>query len=138
MCEETKLMDEQMEQAKRSFEENVKDVDQDDVEYASKKGQSILNKFANNPPKALLKLWEDIKLMIGLITDYVKKDYKQCPWSTIAAVTGAVIYFISPIDVIPDFIPVVGFIDDALVISLALNFIGGDLEKYKEWKEKAV
>jgi uncharacterized membrane protein YkvA (DUF1232 family) len=46
----------------------------------------------------------------------------------------AVIYFVSPIDFIPDFIPVAGFIDDALVVSLALNQVKADLDAFMAWE----
>ncbi|TOM80426.1 YkvA family protein, partial [Vibrio parahaemolyticus] len=85
-------------------------------------------------PGALSKLWNDIKLMVNLITDYVKGDYTEVPWRVIAAITGAIVYFASPIDVIPDFIPVVGYLDDALVIKLALDLASEDLIEYKRWK----
>jgi uncharacterized membrane protein YkvA (DUF1232 family) len=119
---------------RKSFEDNIKDVDKNDIEYASKKGNSKINDFGNNPPSSLLKVWNDIKLMISLITDYTKGNYKDVPWNVIAAVTVAVIYFISPIDVIPDFIPVVGYLDDLAVLKLALEFANDDLIAYKEWK----
>lgn len=127
---------EQEEKARRQFEEDIKNVNQDDVEYASKKGQSKINEFGNNPPNALIKLWEDVKLMVGLVTDYLKGNYKEVPWNVIASITGAVVYFVSPIDAIPDFIPGFGYLDDALVIKLALGFAKSDLEKYQTWKDR--
>jgi len=125
----------QEQQAKEQFERDIKNVDEDDVEYASKKGYSKVNDFGNNPPNALLQLWNDIKLMVALIRDYVSGDYKEVPWNVIAAVTGAIIYFVSPIDVIPDFIPVIGYLDDAAVIALAVEFSRDDLNRYKIWKK---
>ncbi len=127
---------EQEEKARRQFEEDIKNVDQDDVEYASKKGQSKINEFGNNPPNALVKLWNDIKLMVALIADYVDGNYKEVPWNVIASIVGAVVYFASPVDVIPDFIPGFGYLDDALVIKLALGFAKSDLEKYQTWKDR--
>lgn len=126
---------EQEEQARKQFEENIKNVDESDVEYASKKGQSKINKIGDNPPNALLKLWEDVKLMVGLITDYLSGNYKEVPWNVIASIAAAIVYFVSPVDIIPDFIPALGYADDAAVLRLALSFAGPDLEKYKQWKD---
>ena len=125
---------EQEEKARKQYYEDIKDVDDTDVEYASKKGNKKLDQLDSNPPGALSKLWNDIKLMVNLITDYVKGDYTDVPWRVIAAITGAIVYFASPIDVIPDFIPVVGYLDDALVIKLAIDLASEDLNEYKRWK----
>ena len=67
--------------------------------------------------------------------DFYEGNYKEVPWGTIAAIVVALLYFVSPIDLIPDFIPVAGYIDDAFVISLAMKFIKDDIERYREWKK---
>ncbi|QKE27430.1 DUF1232 domain-containing protein [Arcobacter acticola] len=120
--------------AKKKFEDDIKNVDSDDVDYASKKGKTKIDELDKNPPSVLMKVWNDLKLMINLIIDYVKGDYTNVPWNTIAAITGAIIYFVSPIDVIPDFIPVVGYVDDLTVIKFTLDLVSEDLIKYKQWK----
>ncbi|MBL0711950.1 MAG: DUF1232 domain-containing protein [Colwellia sp.] len=125
---------EQEQKVKDQFFKDIKEVDETDIEYASKKGNKKIDNFGDNPPGALAKLWNDIKLMIGLITDYAKGNYTEVPWKIMAAITAAVVYFVSPIDVIPDFIPLIGYIDDALVIKIALDFAGDDLAKYARWK----
>lgn len=126
---------EQEKKAREQFLNDIKDVDENDVEYASRKGFSKMEKLGS-APTALAKLWEDIKTMISLLSDYVTKKYTDVPWKVIAAIAGAIVYFVSPIDVIPDFIPVVGYLDDAMVIKLALDLAGSDLDKYREWKIK--
>ena len=120
--------------AKKKFEEDIKNIDSDDVDYASKKGKTKIDEMDTNPPSVLMKVWNDLKLMINLIKDYAKGDYKDVPWKTIAAITGAIIYFVSPIDVIPDFIVGLGYADDLVVIKFALELVGDDLKKYEQWK----
>jgi len=128
------ISEEDKEKARRQFEEDLKGVDENDVEYASKKGSEKVKQMDSNPPDFLEKIWEDVKLMISLISDYYKGVYTDVPWKVIASIAGAVVYFVSPIDVIPDFIPIAGYADDLVVLNIALNFAREDLELYKEWK----
>ena len=55
---------------------------------------------------------------------------------TIVAVLGALIYFVSPIDLIPDNIPGAGYIDDGVVITVCLKMVDSDLQEYRIWREQ--
>ena len=79
--------------------------------------------------------FKDIPTLCDIVRDYVKGNYKEVPVGSIIAALAALIYFVSPIDAIPDFIPVVGYLDDVTVIAVALQFIHSDLEEYRKWKE---
>ena len=46
------------------------------------------------------------------------------------------LYVLTPLDVIPDFIPIAGFIDDAAVIAVVLKLSGGDLARYRAWRRE--
>ena len=84
---------------------------------------------------ALLKYAEYIPLFFSMLKDVFTKKYKEVPGGTIAAILGTLLYIFSPIDVIPDVIPVLGLVDDAAVVALCLKFVSMDIDKYKKWKE---
>lgn len=69
-----------------------------------------------------------------MIKDYYNRKYTTVPWYVISAIGGALLYVLSPIDLIPDFIPFVGYIDDAAVIAFCINRISAEVDKYKRWK----
>jgi len=99
--------------------------------------QNLINeaaKKANNANGPIDKIIEDFKLLIGLITDFKSGNYRNVPYGSIIMIVVAIIYFVSPIDLIPDFIPVVGFSDDAAVIAFVIAQINSDLQAYKAWK----
>ncbi|WP_231510825.1 YkvA family protein [Bacillus sp. UNC438CL73TsuS30] len=77
-----------------------------------------------------------IELLIELIKAYSKGDYRNISKSTLATVIGAILYFASPIDMIPDFIVGLGIVDDAAVIGYAIKKISGELVEFEKWKEK--
>ena len=80
--------------------------------------------------------FETFKIMWSLLQDYWNGDYKNVPWKLIAAIGFAVAYLVSPIDVVPDFIPILGFVDDAAVFALTLAAFQSEIDTYKEWKEQ--
>ena len=75
--------------------------------------------------------------MYQLVESYIKREYTDIPLTSIISILAALIYVVSPIDLIPDFIPVAGYLDDVAVVTLVLSLgVGHDLEKYKSWQEK--
>lgn len=79
---------------------------------------------------------DDIICMIELADSYIKKEYSDIPVGTIVSIVAALIYLLSPIDLIPDFIPIIGYADDAAVVLLVLGLgVDKDLKKYRKWKK---
>ena len=69
-----------------------------------------------------------------LLNSYIRKEYPQIPLGIIIAVIGVILYFINPFDLIPDVIPLAGYLDDAAVAGMALKLIKSDLDEYMTWR----
>lgn len=86
--------------------------------------------------KKLNKYLDDIITVFSLLKDYATGKYKECPWRTIAALVGMLIYVMTPFDLIPDFMPVIGWSDDLAMVAFVLKIAKDDLKAYREWKAK--
>ncbi len=115
--------------AKKRFTKN-------DLNKVIKKGQLLYTKFKEN--EKLSRFTTDFKLLFSMIKDYASGYYKTVPWHVIASVGATLLYVALPFDVIPDFIPGIGFIDDASVFAFCLKMVSTDVDKYKKWKEQQV
>jgi uncharacterized membrane protein YkvA (DUF1232 family) len=95
--------------------------------------QEIERKVATE--KALRALLGRVRLLFSLIRDYVTGRYREVPYWVIGAAAFALLYVLSPIDLIPDMIPGIGYLDDAAVVALCLKLIDVEFTKYRRWKE---
>ena len=76
-----------------------------------------------------------IPVFISMIRSYLKKEYTKAPVGTIVAIISAIAYFLSPVDVIPDGIPVAGYVDDAAIITACLSIVDSDIKEYILWRD---
>lgn len=118
-----------------AFQQSTKQAEQmlEDENKTKDFLDTVEKKFASI--KVIGKGLSQIPLMINLIRSYLKKEYTNVPIGSILAVLGALIYFLSPVDLIPDILPVIGKLDDAAVIGIALKLVSTDLECYAEWRQ---
>ncbi|KIA91324.1 methyltransferase type 11 [Pedobacter kyungheensis] len=105
-----------------------------DKTRASKTIKDALGKAVTNKGD-LEGVWAKLVLLFAVSKDYVNGSYTEIPKRSIVAILGGLVYFLSPIDVIPDFVPALGFIDDIYILNLVYRQVLKDLEKYKAWKD---
>ncbi|MBU1409925.1 DUF1232 domain-containing protein [Myxococcota bacterium] len=122
------------EEAENELKKGAKKVTEKDLKNVLEREKEIREKFEGNGP--LGRFLEDLKLLFSVIKDYFSGTYREIPWWSIASIVAALLYVLSPIDLIPDFIPVIGYVDDALVVAACLKLVEQDLQNYKEWKVK--
>ena len=70
-----------------------------------------------------------------MVGDYYRGAYRTVVYGAIAAVVFALLYVLNPFDIVPDVVPLLGFVDDAAVIGVCLSMIERQLFEYKRWKE---
>lgn len=91
---------------------------------------SLINK------KGLSSVREQIELICSYVKDIMSGKYKDYDMFKLIVLIAALIYVVSPIDLIPDVIPVIGWTDDVAVILWAAREMNSELLKYKEWQKQ--
>ncbi len=84
----------------------------------------------------LVQLKEHLFLFFSMIGDFIRGRYRKLPLGTAIKILGAIIYFLFIVDVIPDFLTIIGLTDDAAVLAWVIKSVSKDIEQYKEWKDQ--
>jgi uncharacterized membrane protein YkvA (DUF1232 family) len=69
-----------------------------------------------------------------LLKAFVKGKYTSIPWKPILLIAAAVIYFINPADLIPDWLVAIGFTDDAGILMMVYASVKAEIEKFIAWE----
>ncbi len=97
-----------------------------------------VGRFVARPPwwarRAPGRLRAKLRLLWMALRDYANGTYREVPWRAIAVIAAAAAYVVSPIDLVPDFLVPIGFLDDVLVVALAWTLVKRELRAYCAWK----
>jgi uncharacterized membrane protein YkvA (DUF1232 family) len=115
-----------------TFNKNRRDFDKKHLQDVLNNYEELNQKFEKK--SKLKKFLNEFKLLFSMFKDYISGDYNQIPWYIIASIGSTLLYVLSPIDAIPDFIFGIGYVDDAAVMALCLKFVDFELSEYKKWK----
>lgn len=95
---------------------------------------STASKKALSNKGALGGVWRDLTAFIRLLGAWSRGEYREVSWRTLVLSCAGLVYFVNPFDLVPDFIPISGFIDDALVIGVLADSVNGEIERFKAWE----
>ncbi|ASI34760.1 MULTISPECIES: YkvA family protein [unclassified Exiguobacterium] len=127
------LSNEKLKQQQDQYAEEAKDyIDR------PKKTKSILKRANNSIQKnsSLSLVFSPVRLFIDMVRSYQSGEYRNIRRTTILKVIGALIYLVSPIDLIPDFILGFGFADDVAIILFVTKTIFEELTRYSDWQDE--
>jgi uncharacterized membrane protein YkvA (DUF1232 family) len=121
-------------QIKEEFLKRTQQVKESDIENLLKDSDKLIQKVLSS--SQLKKEIAKVKLLLMMVKDYWNGTYREIPYGTIIAIAVALIYILSPLDLIPDFIPVIGQMDDLAILLFVWDRISEDVKQYALWKIK--
>ena len=102
---------------------------------------TVLNEVANKlaskerETNKFRQLFEVALTLVRLVRSYVSGEYREISTSTIISGLAVLLYVLSPIDLVPDFIPVVGFLDDLSLVSWFVGKFQSEILRFHDWEE---
>jgi uncharacterized membrane protein YkvA (DUF1232 family) len=132
---ETPISAEQQKRLEQELFERAQNVSREDekvvVEELPEKVAKVLDSVNQRLP-IVKNLLNKVKTLYAMLRD---KEFAMA-WSSKTMVIAGLLYFISPIDLLPDYIPILGYIDDAFVMSVVMNAVASEIERYKAYSEQ--
>ncbi|WP_215234107.1 YkvA family protein [Dyadobacter linearis] len=77
-----------------------------------------------------------VQLLIRMVRAYASGQYRHLPWKSLLSVVAVLIYFVSPLDLIPDFLPFVGVTDDIALVVWLMKTLSDDISKFGAWEKQ--
>jgi uncharacterized membrane protein YkvA (DUF1232 family) len=91
---------------------------------------------ASMPREPFAETWPYFQAMLRLIRAYAGGTYRDIPESTLVVIVAAIVYLVNPLDVIPDALPALGYLDDATVVALAVRRSRQALDDFMLWETR--
>jgi len=82
------------------------------------------------------KFQDNLIALVRMMRAWLKGDYKNISTKSIIAVVAALLYFVNPLDLIPDFIPIIGQIDDVFIVGYLIKTLNKELERFMAWEKE--
>jgi uncharacterized membrane protein YkvA (DUF1232 family) len=97
----------------------------------------VANKLAdkNKGNNKFEQLFDIGKTLVRLVRNYVSGAYREVDTTTIVSGLAVLLYVLSPIDVVPDFVPVLGFLDDLALISWFVSKFQEEITRFRTWED---
>lgn len=96
--------------------------------------RDALNKSGGLSGHNIIAVRDQLNTVARLLRAYASGTYRQLPWKTLIRIVAVLIYFVSPIDILPDFLPIVGLTDDIALLLWLFTGIAHDLEQFRQWE----
>lgn len=93
-------------------------------------------KKANKKKGPLNDIWDKLLTCFRLLRSYADGSYRAIPWQSLVMILASVIYFVMPLDLIPDFLVGIGYVDDASLLAWTIHSFSSDIDKFAEWESK--
>lgn len=86
--------------------------------------------------ESFYKTQDSVIALARMVRSWAAGDYKNISTSSIIAVVAALLYFVNPLDLIPDFIPIIGQIDDIFIIGYLIKTVNKEIERFMAWEKE--
>ncbi|MFK7732314.1 MAG: YkvA family protein [Pseudomonadales bacterium] len=99
---------------------------------------SLLNRAGSKADERkgrLNEAWQQVQLLIDMLRSHRRGEYKDLSSKSLMLIIAALLYFIMPADLIPDFLIGLGYIDDVALLAWTVRSISGELNKFAEWRK---
>jgi len=115
----------------RKAENSIKSNDKLKSLIATAKDKLVRLKDDDNERGTFIK---QVNLLVRMVKTYVNGEYRAFTYQTILLLVFGLAYFITPFDLIPDFIPALGLTDDISILYMVMKSVAADIEAYQEWE----
>jgi uncharacterized membrane protein YkvA (DUF1232 family) len=90
---------------------------------------------ANQRKNRIVQMKEDLENLFRMVLAWSKGEYRRVPIKTIVFAASAIVYFLNPFDLVHDYVPGAGYIDDATILAFVLNSISDDIREFLIWEK---
>jgi len=87
-------------------------------------------------PAALRAVRRDAAALVRMARETVARRYHRVPKGSIIAGLAALVYLVNPLDLLPDLLPALGLVDDAVVITWVVRQVRRDLDAFLAWERE--